>query len=224
MVSSLQAGLVDLLQRVLGELDNFLHCLCRRLGTKLGKLVRSIHHLTSRHYTHPSMPDETLTSPSLATSSSSIYCWNIIQLYSVPSLILCFSKPFEFAFSNSSSYHNLPFDKWKIWNQATTAWFWELAGRAWPGDTWPRQYTGTWPTDRKQRHRDAMKNEEIGICRAGQLHCLFTWLMGFVRSLRFNKLRKALENLVWKEKQLHFRAICPICTWLCMLWIIITYY
>lgn len=49
MVSSLQAGLVDLLQCVLGELDNLLHCLCRRLRTKLEKLVRNIHHLTSRH-------------------------------------------------------------------------------------------------------------------------------------------------------------------------------
>lgn len=43
MVNSLQAGLVDLLQRVLGELDNLLHRLCRGLGTKLGNLVRKTH-------------------------------------------------------------------------------------------------------------------------------------------------------------------------------------
>lgn len=45
MVKSFHAGLADLLQRVLGELDDLLHCLCRRLGTTLGKPVRKMHYL-----------------------------------------------------------------------------------------------------------------------------------------------------------------------------------
>lgn len=45
MVKSFHAGLADLLQRVLGELDDLLHRLCRRLGTTLGKIVRKMHYL-----------------------------------------------------------------------------------------------------------------------------------------------------------------------------------
>lgn len=43
MVKSLHAGLVDLLQCVLGELDDLLHRLCRGLVTTLGKPVRKMH-------------------------------------------------------------------------------------------------------------------------------------------------------------------------------------
>lgn len=46
MVKSFHAGLADLLQRVLGELDDLLHRLCRGLGTTLGKRVRKMHCLT----------------------------------------------------------------------------------------------------------------------------------------------------------------------------------
>lgn len=46
VVLSLHASLVDLLQRVLGELDHLLHSVCRGLGTTAGKPVRKIHCLT----------------------------------------------------------------------------------------------------------------------------------------------------------------------------------
>lgn len=45
MVKSLHAGLADLLQRVLGELDDLLHCLCRGLEM-LGKNCEKMHCLT----------------------------------------------------------------------------------------------------------------------------------------------------------------------------------
>lgn len=45
MVKSFHAGLADLLQSVLGELDDLLHRLCRRLGTTLGKPVTKMHYL-----------------------------------------------------------------------------------------------------------------------------------------------------------------------------------
>lgn len=46
VVIPLHAGLVDLLQRVLGELDHLLHCVCRGLGTAAGKPMRKTHCLT----------------------------------------------------------------------------------------------------------------------------------------------------------------------------------
>lgn len=46
VVMSLHAGLVDLLQSVLGELDHLLHCVCRGLGTAAGKAIRKMSCLT----------------------------------------------------------------------------------------------------------------------------------------------------------------------------------
>lgn len=46
VVMSLHAGLADLLQRVLGELDHLLHCVCRGLRTPVGTPMRKRHCLT----------------------------------------------------------------------------------------------------------------------------------------------------------------------------------
>lgn len=91
MVKSLHAGLVDLLQRVLGELDDVLHRLCRGLGTTLRKKVRKMHCLM-----HAKIPWlKGCLFCSLGTQISSVRCFprHSLPSYCWPYIPACLLRP-----------------------------------------------------------------------------------------------------------------------------------